>query len=441
MKILIIGAGQVGYMLSQHLMGLHDIVIVDKNKEAIDNINSQLDVLAIHGDSKNPLLYQDLDNNADILIAVTDSDETNILSALMIDEVLQVKKKIVRLRGEFFSSENLLKKLNISHAVSGIDETMHKVKRMLDNPYAGSIKTFTNSKLLFFSFSLQGAKEDIIVSEFAPDEYITICGLERDGEFFIPSENDVIKNGDYIYILGDSKTIEAIGKKYAKNHKDIETCIVFGANELGIKISQLLLKHDVNVRIYDKNIANCLEAQKRLGEDATIYQTKYGLDHDITKDDAQNIDLFISTYDEDEYNMAKSYEAKANGIPKVVCINNDIEYTHLLRNAGIDTIRGVKSSAFYAILERLEDSNLVFVRRFCGKKAIILVRQTYGLIASFMVKDFNEKIKPLGKFFILRGEMTIDIEEDTTVTNGDVIVCICKDEDGQVLKKWLEKQF
>lgn len=423
-------------------MGSHEVVIVDKNEEAISNISTKLDVLAINGDGKNLYLYQELDKNIDIFIAVTNSDETNLLSCLIVDEVLQVRKKIVRLKNSFFNSDNLKEKLKLSSAIFPINETLQKVKRTIDNPYARSIKTIDNSTNILSSFRIKKVDE-ISQDEFlsSVDERVFICGVERDGEFFIPTTQTNLQKNDYIYLLAKPKEIEILGKIYDDTCQTPTNCVIFGADDLGIKIAQLLIEHGINIRVYEKDISFCKKAQESLGEGAQIYHTTYGIDHEIKTDDTQNIDMLIATTNDDEFNVAKCLEAKSNGISKVFCINNDIEYISLLKKSEVNVIRGTKSTAYYSILEKLDDVNLVLQKRFCGKNAIMLIRQTYGLISSGEIKDFTPKISSLGLFCIVRNDEILYMQDNMSIAHNDILLAFCKSESANSVKKWLEKQF
>jgi len=120
MEIIIAGAGKVGYHLAKTLSIYHNITIIDKNSEAISKIQDDLDVLAIHGNIENPQVYFNCSKKIDYFIAVTNMDETNIISALIIDDIIEVEKKIIRLKNSFFLKSSIFEKLNIYKSVFAI---------------------------------------------------------------------------------------------------------------------------------------------------------------------------------------------------------------------------------------------------------------------------------------------------------------------------------
>lgn len=443
MKILIVGAGGVGFLLCRALMDNHEVIVVDKNQEAIENISSKLDILSIHGDGKNPKLYENLDKNIDLFIAVTNSDDVNLLSCFMIDEVLHVRKKIIRLQDEFYNTDSIKSRLNLTHIILPIDETLQRFKRVLSSPFAQSIKSIEYSDFTLSSFIVKNLEKPIAQDEFfsiVKNSYV-LCAIERNGDFFIPLKYDEINNEDLIYIVSMPKTFEVLARKYGYDYPKIEGCVVFGADKLGCKVANELVENGISVRVFEKDLKLCQKAQEELREDINVYHTQYGLDHNFNEDEMRNAQMVIATTNKDEYNLVKCLEAKYNSIPKVIAINNDLEYTSLMRNSKIEIIRGLKSSAFHSILEKIGDTSLVITKRFCGKNAMILSKKAYGLIGDLKLKDINQKLLALGSFFVIKNEDIEFINEDTIVQNGDILVICSKSKNEAIVKKWLEKQF
>lgn len=443
MKILIVGAGRVGFSLCEHLMDAHDIIVVDENEQAINNINARLDVMAIHGDGKNPKLYEDLDKNINLFIAVTNSDETNLLSSLMIDEVLHVDKKIVRLENYFYNSQTINQKLHIHHAIFPTYKTLENIKNVLENPHTQSIKTIENTKITLNSFRLKNIQEPIEQSYFISlaKNDIKLCGVERDGKFFLPNRDEKLYKNDLLYLLCNLEDIQILGDFFKQDCQKIEYCIVFGANPLGREVAKMLLSKDIKVRIFEKDMNFCKLAQLEIKDEINIYHTKYGLDHHFQEDEMKNAQMVIATTSEDEYNLVKCLEAKQNKIPRVLGVNNDLEYTSLMRNVGIEIIRGAKSNAFYSILENLGDTSLVLTKWYCANAATMLSLQIYGLVGAVYIKDFTQKISNLGLFYLIRNDEIISIKEDTLLKTNDILIVCCIHENSITLKKWLEKQF
>lgn len=443
MTVIIVGAGGVGFKLCDYLMDSNEVIVIDKNIQAVQNISSQLDVLAIHGDGKDLNLYKNIDKNIDIFIAVTNSDDTNILVSLLIDEVLQIRKKIIRLNDEIYNLPNIKKRLNLDHAIFPSQEVLNRVKRVVKYPYAQSIKSLENTNFTISSIQLNNIENSISQKEFFSfaQENLKLCGIKREDRFFIPKSGDLLYTYDLVYLICTINDLEILGQKFGPNYPNITGCVIFGGDKLACQIAKILLLKNIKVRIFEKDINLCKYAQEYLGEDVNIYHTKYGLDHHFKQDEMLNAQMVIATTNEDEFNLTKCLEAKYNSIPKVVAINNDSEYTSLMRNLKIEIIRGLKSSAFYSITEKLDDINLIITKKFCSKDATVLIKHTYGLVVATTIKDFSQKVQNLGLFFIIRGDKIFSISEDSNINLHDTLIVCCESENVKYAKKWLEKQF
>jgi trk system potassium uptake protein TrkA len=116
MNIIIAGAGKVGFNLARTLSHAHNVTVIDRNAEALQRLQESLDILPVHGNIEDPQTYRKLiDHEADLFIAVTNLDEANLISTLIVDDQIQVERKIIRLRNQFFSRSSVLEKLGVDH--------------------------------------------------------------------------------------------------------------------------------------------------------------------------------------------------------------------------------------------------------------------------------------------------------------------------------------
>ena len=118
MDIMIAGAGMVGYSLARKLSYRHNVIVVDKNVQTLNSLEEEVDIMTLLGDVEDPKTYRSLQiEKLDLFIAVTDSDEANLLSTLIIEDAIKVEKKIIRLRNDYFEKSPVLRKLNVEYAV------------------------------------------------------------------------------------------------------------------------------------------------------------------------------------------------------------------------------------------------------------------------------------------------------------------------------------
>jgi len=444
MKIIIAGAGKVGYMIAKNLMVHNDVTIIDKNEEAIKKIEENLDVLAICGDIENPHTYLSVDSETDLFIGVTDSDEVNMVASLIIDKITKVDKKIIRLKNSFFADDLVRERLGINDFVIPAFEAAQPFKYLVDFPIVRNVKSFDYTKALLVSIRIPSDVESTIISSLTRElnhKLITI-GIERKGEFYIPNEEDMLNPDDLIYFYAYPKAIKELQSKiYPEDDAryDLRNCVIFGADDLGLEIAKVLIKKDLNIQIIDKDLKKCEKANLILKDKVTVIKSTYDSDH-MLESDGVTPDMFVVASGNDEFNITKCMEARDYGIHKVITINNDIAYSKLMRNLGLEVIRGEKINAYYSILEKIESSKIVIKRQFCGGEGILMLRKIFAesdLIDSS--PKISSKIENMGIFFIQRDNEILPFKTIESFLENDLILVIGRNENAGTLSNWIRQ--
>jgi len=438
MNIMIAGAGTVGYNLAQTLSYTHNVMVIDKDINKLNKIDEDIDVLTLYGDIENPKNYQSLElESIDLFIAVTDSDEANLLSTLIIEDVVEVKRKIIRLKNDGFLTSHVLEKLSIDYAVFPDITTANKIKLLLAFPRANNVKTFHQTKDKLVSIRVQNKAYISYTVDMLSDEKVSIVGIERKKEFFIPGDDTSIEVEDLVYMFGNSEAIEILSSKLDdKMPSNIKKIVIFGANTLAQKIAKVLLDKKLDIKMIEKNIDYCKEASEFLQGKVTIINASQA-DHQLfEKEGLKNADMVIAAAQNDEKNIVKCIEAKEFGIEKVVAINNDKDYYNLMHKMGVVVVRGSKAGAHYAILEKISSSSIVTQRHFCGGRGIMFIRKIYPnskLIAKFIKSIGIQRVKAL----LLRDENVYPLAKMETFFKGDILVAFgdCKNKDE--IEQWI----
>ncbi len=434
MDIIIAGAGRVGFSLAKTLCTKHNVTVIDQNEDALNRLQESIDILAIVGNIENPKTYDLLvDKESDLFIAVTDMDETNIISTLIADETIKVKDKIIRLRNDFFAKSSIGEKIGITASVFPFYLSANSVKSLLDFPKANNVKTFNDfeQKLISVRATSSVSLEDII------SESIKVVGIERDGKFFIPNIYETTQKDDLVYLFGNEKDIrELCSQLEPQMPADIQNIVIFGADMLGIEIATLLSNYDVHIKIIEKDIQKCKKASDVLRENVTVINSKYG-EHQLFKEEnLENADMLIASSKNDEENIIKCLEAKEYKIKKVVAINNDLEHYYLMHKLGIVAVRGPKTNAYYSILEKISSSSIVSQRKYCGGKGVVVSRKVHK--NSLLLDTF---IRPLDLqnscSFIIKDEKIVDFNKKSEVKEGDIIIAFGTNEDADKIEKWI----
>jgi trk system potassium uptake protein TrkA len=443
-KIIIAGAGKVGYHLAKTLSLYHEITIIDKNFEAISTIQDDLDVLAICGDVESPKIYAQCMKKVDFFVAVTNSDEVNMIASLIIDDTIEVDKKIIRLKNSFFLESKIFEKLNIYATVFSSYHVASTLKRLLEFPLANNVKEFNMANFIMLSVRVcnpdyVGYNIREICKEF--DDVVAIVGLERDKHFTVPKPSEVVKREDLLYIVGNK---EIIKRRYAnleapqKKEKKLENCIVFGANRVGVEMAKVLLDYGLEVKIIEQNLDLCEQASEVLQGEAIVLNSKYGWGHLLKEEGLDSADMVIASTTNDEYNMIKSIEAKEVGISKVIAINNDREYYSLMHALGLVVIRGEKIDTYYSILEQINADSLIVQKRYCGGRGVVLLKEISSDSRSLnRVIKLPSKIKECCDGYIIRENNILSEIENISPQVGDKLILFARSDYADTLEKWI----
>ncbi len=438
MDIIIAGAGRVGHLLSKTLCIKHNVTVIDKNHQVLQALQENLDVLTICGDIENPETYNSLLNKSfDIFICVTDSDEANLLSALISDDAIDVKKKIIRLRNEYFAKSTIPQKLGISDAIFPFSATALSIKALLDFPKANNVKEFLHTDFKLISVFVQSSDyEGKKISDLECENCI-IVGLEREKEFLLPKKDEVLKERDLIYFFGDSNIIrkkcELVDTKMPKK---ITKIAIFGADTLGLEIAKVLIERDIQLKVIESDDALCKRASEILQNEASVINSHY-IEHTVFEDEQiRRSDMIISTDIKDEENIIRCLEAKERGVEKTVAINNNTEHYELMHKLGIVAARGSKANAYYAILEKLGSSSVIYEKHYCGGRAAVFSRKIFKN-SPLIGKTVKPSFDTIAQSFILKEGRLYPFVEKITLNENDVIFVFVLTSKEERIKNWI----
>jgi trk system potassium uptake protein TrkA len=435
MDIIIAGAGRVGFRLAKSLSENNNVIIMDKNEHALEKLQESIDVLTIPGDVQDPKSYKSLENRSiDIFIAVTDNDEINLISSIIASEKIDVKRKIIRLKKEFFARSSIAAKIGITDAVFPYNLTAKSLVSLLDYPMANNVKSFAQTSNKLISVKIESDIQELSVFKIDNDK-AKVVGIDSGKRFYIPNGDERLKKGDMIYLFGEDNAIEEISKSLNKTMpKKIKNVAIFGADILGIEIAKALIEQKAVIKIIEKDIQKCKTASEILQNRATIINSKYG-DFRLYDDEGlKNADMIIASTTNDEENIIKCIEAKEQGVQKVIAINNDIEHYNLMHSLGITVVRGPKINAFYSIMETIGSSSVINEKLFCGGSGICFIKE---------LKEDKIVINPLninGAIAYIVSNNQLDIfHKKQTIENPAIVAVFCLAQKREEVRKWINK--
>lgn len=341
MKILIVGAGEVGSNIATSLSENHDVVIIDADPEKVEQLTYSTDVLAIEGDGSSlDILQQAGLEEADMLIASTDDDETNLVTCGTAKTVSDAFT-IARVRDKTFfqtwrKSEGAF---GVDFMVSTNLLTADNVARVIGLPAAVDVATFAGGLVQMAEFELTQENELVgqTVAEADRFESLTFAALARDGDVIIPDGDTSIEPGDRIIIIGEPTSIQAFSRTVAPPNipDESDDIVIVGGSDIGYNTARRLEEQDIESRLIEQDV----DRARELAE--TLHSTLI-LNHDATDSEfllRENIDqvgTLITATDSDEKNLLVSLLAKDIGVQRTVAIVEDGEYAPLFETVGID---------------------------------------------------------------------------------------------------------
>ncbi len=329
MKILILGAGQVGSTLAKYLSedDDNDITIIDKDDSNLLDLQRHLDVKTICGHASYPNILEEADiRNMDMVIAVTRSDEGNMLACQMAHTLYQVDKKIARVRTkEYLHRKELFSDdaIPIDFIITPEGLVTNYIKRVVEVPGAEQVFEFENG-LVQLVETRAYAGTPIVghpireLHKHLPNIHMRIVSLYRNGRA-IPAYGDtVIKDGDRVYFVTKKSSVAKVVKEFRRLDKSYRNIIIAGGGRIGLNLAKYLEKNH-RVRIIEMNKQRVKELADEL-EDVLVLRGNASDEELLLEEGIENTDLFLALTDSDEINVIVSILAKRLGAHKTVAL-------------------------------------------------------------------------------------------------------------------------
>ena len=345
MKIVIVGCGKVGEALIASLVKEnHEVVAVDKSEEKISEINNIYDVMAVHGIGTDcEILAQAGVDKADMFVAVTGSDELNMLSCY-IAKTLGAQNTIARIRDRAYNENNLgflQHELGLSMSINPEKFSAFDIYNILKLPSAVHIETFSTRNFEIIEIVL---KEDSPLSgcrimdlRKQQKAKFLICAVQRGEELVIPDGNFELMGGDKIALTAAPTEILKLLRSMKVTRKQAKNVMILGGSRTAYYLSKMLLASGSSVTIIDKSPERCHELEEAL-PGANIILGDGAQQELLNEEGLGNMDAFVSLTGIDEENILLSYYAATKDVPKVITKVNRQEFVPLATRLGLDTI-------------------------------------------------------------------------------------------------------
>lgn len=439
MRIIICGAGQVGTSIANQLSNEgNDVTVVDQSVERIQKISNALDVNAFVGFASHPdVLEQAGARETDMIIAVTMSDEVNMVACQVAHSLFRIPIKIARVRNQHYLKPHWKELYRQDHLpidviISPEVEVAQTVNDRLHVPGATDSIPFADGKIKVISirclldcpmthlpfYRIKQRMEGLNVS---------IVGIIREEHFIMPEEEEQLLSGDEIYMAVDSKHVPKVMALFGHEEKEARRIIIVGGGNIGLFLAEQLEneEHDINLKLIEIDKTRAESVAEKLNHSTVIHGS--ALDHEIMEEvNITNAETVIAVTNDDKVNILASLLAKRLGCQRsVTLVNNNVAYNPLIAHLGLDVIINPRETTVSSILRHIRRGRIRAVHSICNGQAEII--EADAIEASPIVGKTLEDVRlPQGIYIgaILRQGNVIIPHESTIIEAEDRIIIV-----------------
>ncbi|MFW2586830.1 Trk system potassium transporter TrkA [Sagittula sp. SSi028] len=452
MKVIICGAGQVGWQIARHLSGeRNDVTIVDNNPDLVRRATDSLDVQGISGFASYPdVLDRAGARDADMIIAATFSDEVNMVTCQVAHSVFSVPRKIARLRSQsylqaIYSDLYRREHLPIDVVISPEKEVAEAALQRLSAPVAFDTEKFLDGGAQLIGLSID---DDCPIIN-TPLRQLTdlfstlravVVGIRREGTLFAPESADQLFPGDSCYVTVHSEDVRRTLEIFGKQVRKLERMVIVGGGNVGLSVARQLEKRTERVRakVIERNRKNAEFAAEEL--ERTIVLHGDGLDQSLlTEAGVERADAALCVTDDDKVNMLTAVRAKAAGCPMVIALINDPTLVPLMEPLGIDAYINPRSTTVSSILRHIRHGKVRMVYSIGDAEAEVIEAEVLSTspISGALIRDIDF---PEGVLVgaVRKGDMVVKPTGSLRIDEGDQIVLFCLSNDVPEVERLLQ---
>ncbi|MDU4961944.1 MAG: Trk system potassium transporter TrkA [Sporomusaceae bacterium] len=374
MKIVIVGAGKVGYSLAQRLTEEdHEVVVIEQDEERREIIQSSLDIMTHSGNGASPkVLTRAGVNDAEMLIAVTDSDEVNLVACVAAKQA-GVSRTIARVRNEEYAEQDQAlfeQMLGVDMLINPEMVTALEISHILRTPEALDVENFAGGRVKLLEVKIRSNSPycSIPLKDLTLPKEILIAGIMRVNHMIIPHGDDMLLPHDCVFFVGEYEAISQFAKKFVVERSKVERVLIIGAGRIGKYLALLLEKSGMKVKMIEKEKARCQKAAAVLQDSMVLCAD--GSDMDVLKEEGvSEADAVICLTDDDKLNLLLALLTKHLGAKRTIVRLSRSEYIPLIEQVGVDVAISPRLLTTGVILRLVRRGDIVHVSLLEGAKA------------------------------------------------------------------------
>lgn len=438
MKIIIVGCGKVGRNIAEELAKeKHDLVLIDSNNDILTSLSNSLDVLGVTGDAASLTTLKEAGvTECDLLLAVTSSDEINMLCCLFARKLNPSIRTIARVRNPIYSIDELSyikDELGLSMVVNPEMATAREIFRSLRFSQAVKVETFARGRVELVSFVLPEDSSFVnkTVAEVSKifSSNVLFVGVERENEIIIPHGDTTLLAGDTISLIAKPNDMNSFFSYIGLVQNTVKSVMICGGSTIAHYLANILMKSNINVKIIERDKEKCNQLAELLPE-AEIILGDATDNNVLIEEGIKDVDAFVSLTNVDEENVMLSLFAKSIANLKVITKINHISYDSVMHKLDVGSVvypKHITADHIISYVRGLSNayasSNITSLYRILNNKAealsIKVVKE--NKITGKKLKDLNI-IDNLLVCSIIRRNEIITPSGDDTIEVGDIVL-------------------
>lgn len=431
MRVLVVGAGEVGFHLAKRLSEEHqDVVLIESDPERADHAAQQLDIQTVVGNGASvSALERASVRRASMLLAVTSHDEVNLIACLAAKR-LGVEYTVARISNpDYYQTDSVLSReqMGIDLMVNPERECARETFQLLQNAAFTEVADFAEGRVQLVGLKVRngapvaGRLIRDLRAELGGYHYVTVA-IARNGRTWVPRADSSIEAGDQIYLLAPTTEMDDVPPLAGYDRFNLQRVMIAGGSVEGQYIAELLEAHDVQCTILDRDRRRCLELAEALPKSLVLHADATDLEL-LEMEGVSGSDGYVAATGNDETNLLSSLLAKEAGARKVLSLVHKFEYLKLVPAVGVDASISPRIAAVNAILRRVRRGRVMTVASLSGieAEAIEFEVTNQSRIAGQALRDVDfPKDGVVGT--ILRGNQIILPTGDDVLHAGDDVI-------------------
>ncbi len=440
MKILILGAGQVGSSAAYHLSReeANEVTVVDRRSDVLRELQDRLDIRTVVGHAAYPeVLNRAGANDADIVVALTDSDETNMIACQVAYTLFHTPTKIARIRSaDYMNSKDLFTQdaIPLDVRISPEQLVCEYVEQLILFPGASQVLDFADGRVRLVG--VRADRDGLLVGqriatlkEHIPNSEARIAAIYRKGKSIVPDGDTVIQEGDAVFFIADRKDIRVFMSEMRRLEDPVRRVVIAGGGNIGVRLA-LALEQTNQVKIIERDPKRARHISERLNK-AIVLVGDAADEELLLEENIDNVDVFCGLTNSEEANILSSMLAKRLGANKVMALINRASYVDLVEASTIDVAISPQQVTIGSLLAHVRRGDVVKVHSLRRGAAEAIEAIAHGTADESRVvgRKLEDIDLPKGASIVtlVRNGQVIIAHHDTVIETDDHVILFLTD--------------